>query len=266
MEIRRYDVRPPKPDEVLVRITAASVCGSDLHIWRGETPPFTALPTVPGHEMTGVVEAIGEYRQNDTVGARLQPGTRVAFAYFIPCGECWACLSGTTGCPNRYRHRRHLTADDDPHFHGAYGDYYYVQAGQWIYTVPDDVPDALVAPVNCALAQVTYGLHKIGMWLGDSVVIQGAGGLGLYATAIARDMGAARIMVIDGISARLDLAQRFGTDEVLNIRDVPTPAERLERVRAWTNGVGADVCIEVAGVPAVVQEGIDFLRVGTLRN
>ncbi len=262
MEIRVYDVRPPKPGEILVRLTTASVCGSDLHIWRGEIPGLTGQPGVPGHEMTGVVEMLGEGRSHDTLGRPLAPGDRVAFPYFQPCGECWACLTGTTGCPNRYRARKALTVEDDPHFLGAYGDYYYLLPGQWIYTVPAGLPDALVAPVNCALSQVIYGLNRIGVWLGDTVVIQGAGGLGLYATAIARDMGAGTIVVVDGVPSRLELARRFGADETINVREVPAAQDRVELVRGWSGGVGADVCVEVAGVPSVVQEGLELLRVG----
>jgi threonine dehydrogenase-like Zn-dependent dehydrogenase len=261
-EIREYPVADPKPDEILVKITVASVCGSDLHIWRGETPPLQKPPGVPGHEMAGVVVRLGRSRQTDTLGRPLKEGDRVAFAYFIPCGSCWACLTNTTGCPNRYRSRSSLTVDDPPHFHGAYGDYYYVQPRQWIYTVPDELPDDLVAPVNCALSQVVYGLNRIGVWLGDTVVVQGAGGLGINAIAVARDMGAGRIIAIDGVAERLALARAFGADATINLRDLPDPANRVARVKELTGGVGADVCVEVAGVPRVVQEGIDMLRVG----
>ena len=262
MEVREYDVRPPQPGEVLVRLTTASICGSDLHIWRGEIPGLTGLPGVGGHEMTGVVAALGDWRQHDSMGRPLAEGDRVAFAYFVPCGECWACLTGATGCPNRYHLRRGLTVEDEPHFHGAYGDYYYVQPAQWIFGVPAVVPDALVAPVNCALSQVVYGLHRIGIWLGDRVVIQGAGGLGLYAAAVARDMGAGTVIVVDAIASRLALARAFGADHTLDIRAVPSRADRVAMVKEWTDGVGADVCIEVAGAPIVVQEGIEYLRVG----
>lgn len=262
MEVREYDVRPPQPGEVLVRLSRASICGSDLHIWRGEVAGLTGLPGVGGHEMAGVVAALGSERRKDSTGKPLAEGDRVTFAYFIPCGECAACLIGVSGCPNRYRGRKTLTVDDDPHFIGAYGDYYYVQQHQWIYRVPDGLPDALVAPVNCALSQVVFGLQRTGIWLGDSVVIQGAGGLGLYATAVARDMGAGKIIVLDAVPARLELARRFGADHTLNVGEVSGRAERVDQVRAWTGDIGGDVCVEVAGVASVMQEGIEFLRVG----
>ena len=261
-EIREYPVADPGPDEILVKLTLASVCGSDLHMWRGETPPFQKPPGVPGHEMTGVIAKLGKNRNVDTLGRPLREGDRVAFAYFIPCGSCWACLSGTTGCPNRYRLRSSLTAEDPPHFHGAYGDYYYLLPRQWVYRVPDGLPDDLVAPVNCALSQIVYGLHKIGIWLGDSVVIQGAGGLGIYAVAVARDMGAGKIIVVDGVPERLELARSFGADATIDLRELTTRADRVSRIKELTDGNGADLCVEVAGVASVVQEGIEALRVG----
>ena len=128
--------------------------------------------------------------------------------------------------------------------------------------MPDELPDALVAPVNCALAQVVYGLHQIRIWLGDTVVVQGAGGLGLYCVAVARDMGAGKIVAIDGVPERLDLARAFGADITIDIRDVADQAERVRLVREATGGHGADVCVEVAGVPGVVQEGLEMLRIG----
>lgn len=260
--LREYAVADPGPDEILVRITHACVCGSDLHMWRGETPPFQQPPGVPGHEMTGVVVKLGRNRRTDTLGNPLKEGDRVAYSYFIPCGSCWACLTGTTGCPNRYRARSPLTVEDPPHFHGAYADYYYLLPRQWVYRVPDELPDELVAPVNCALSQVIYGLNRISVWLGDSVVIQGAGGLGIYAVAVARDMGAGRIIAIDGVKERLELARAFGADDTIDIREIPNRADRVSRVKELTSGVGADVCVEVAGVAQIVQEGLEMLRVG----
>jgi threonine dehydrogenase-like Zn-dependent dehydrogenase len=231
-------------------------------MWRGEVPWFQRAPGIQGHEMTGQVAALGASRQTDSLGRPLREGDRVAYAYFIPCGECWACLGGTTGCPNRYRSRNTITADDPPHFLGAYAEYYLLKSGQWVFKVPDGLPDELVAPINCALSQVLYGLHQIGVWLGDTVVVQGAGGLGIYACAVAKDMGAGRVIAVDAIPERLQLAREFGADEVLDLRELPTREARVERVKELTAGVGTDVCIEVVGIAGVVQEGLEMTRVG----
>jgi L-iditol 2-dehydrogenase len=262
MRLTEYDVPDPGPDDVLIKVTLACICGSDLHMWRGEVPWFQPAPGIQGHEMTGQVAKMGANRTHDSLGQPLREGDRVAYSYFIPCGECWACMSGTTGCPNRYRTRNRVTADEPPHFLGAFAQYYLLKPGQWIFKVPDGLPDELVAPVNCALSQVLYGLNQIGIWLGDTVVIQGAGALGIYACAVAKDMGAGRVIAIDAIPERLELAHAFGADETISLREVPTKEARVERVRSLTKGVGADVAVEVVGVAGVVQEGLEMTRVG----
>ena len=262
-EIREYPVRPPGPDEILVRITAATICGSDLHNWRGEmgARPDRA-PRTGGHEMTGVVAALGPGRRTDTRGRPLAEGDRIVYAYFNPCGTCPGCITGTAACPNRYAKRAALTADDAPHFHGAYNDYYYLLPGQWVFKVPDALPDTMLPPINCALAQVVQGLHDVGVWLGDTVVIQGSGGLGINACAVAKEMGAGLVVAVDRVPERLKLAQAFGADAVIDLEQHPTPEARAARVRELTGGDGADVVCELVGVAGVVQEGLSCLRAG----
>ena len=178
-EIDEFPVLPPEPDQALVRVTAAGVCGSDLHMWRGEMPFRDGrAPASAGHEMAGRVAALGRDRTTDSLGGRSREGDRVAYAYFTPCGTCWSCLNGTVRCPNRYAACEPLAVYAPPHFHGAYADYYVLRPGQWIFSVPDDLPDDLIVPVNCAPAQVPYALHRVRVCLGDAVLVQGPGGLG----------------------------------------------------------------------------------------
>ena len=263
MEVREYPVRPPGPDEILVKVTAATICGSDLHMWRGEMAGFGARPPRwGGHEMTGVVAALGAARRTDTRGRPLAEGDRVVYAYFNPCGTCPACITGTAACPNRYARRARLTADDPPHFHGAYNDYYYLLPGQWVFKVPEGLPDAVLPPINCALAQVIQGLHDVGVWLGDAVVIQGAGGLGINACAVAKEMGAGLVIAVDRVPERLQLARAFGADAAINLDEYPTPEARVARVHELTGGDGADAAVEVVGVTGVIEEGLKYLRAG----
>jgi D-arabinose 1-dehydrogenase-like Zn-dependent alcohol dehydrogenase len=133
--------------------------------------------------------------------------------------------------------------------------------GQPIFKVPEDLPDEIVAPINCALCQLIYGLSKVELRLGDTIVIQGAGGLGVYAIALAKEMGADKVIVLDRFENRLQLASRFGADHVININMVSTK-ERIGQVREITQGRGADIVIEVAGSPQAVNEGLPLLRVG----
>jgi D-arabinose 1-dehydrogenase-like Zn-dependent alcohol dehydrogenase len=262
MEIREYPVCDAEPGGVMVKMTVANVCGSDLHQWRGEFDVAKfgrPYPQILGHEMTGTVHQLGEGVTRDTAGKPLSVGDRVVWRYFYPCGTCRACMKRVSrACPNA---RTYLTSscDTTPHFYGAFGEYYYVRPGAALFKVPDELSDTSVAGVNCALSQVVGGLQLAQLKLGEHVVIQGAGGLGVYATAVAREMGAGRVIVIDGIPERLDLARAFGADEVIDLRELPESDRRIQRVLELTDGWGADVVAELVGHPRVNNEGLRML-------
>jgi L-iditol 2-dehydrogenase len=261
-EIREFALPEVEPDAVLIRVSLANVCGSDLHFWRGDAP--LRLPAdgwIYGHEMTGRVAKLGARVKTDSLGRPLKEGDRVAYTYFYPCGRCHACLANEpAACPAKIE--RPLGPSQFPHFHGAFAEYYYLRPRGAIFLVPDSLPDELVAPVNCALSQVIFGLGRAGLRFGDSVVIQGAGGLGVQAAAVARDMGAATVIVIDQLAGRLELARAFGADHTINLKEVADRRERINLVRTWTGGVGADVACDFVGFPQVIAEGIEMLRSG----
>jgi len=262
LEIREYPLPEVGPEDMLVKIRRTNICGSDLHMWRGHGPRLApGLARVLGHEMTGEVYRLGRRGQRDCLGQPLGEGDRIVYSYFVPCGACPACLQGSPACPNRYRYWLGQSVDDSPHFHGAYGEYYYLHAGQTVCKVPPELSDALVSSVNCALCEALYGLDRVGIQLGDTVVIQGAGGLGLYATALAKEMGAGRVIVLGRRSERLALARAFGADLTLGSNET-TEEERRQCVFDRTRGQGADVVAEFAGSPQAVTEGIRLLRSG----
>ena len=128
--------------------------------------------------------------------------------------------------------------------------------------MPDELPDAAVAAVNCSVSQVIYGRREADIQFGDSVVVQGAGGLGINATAAAREMGAGKVIAIDGQASRLDMASKCGADYTIDINEYDTPESRIERVKELNDGRGADMVMEVVGYPQVVPEGIEMLRNG----
>ncbi len=263
-ELREYPVPAAEPGAILVRLTRAGVCGSDLHIWRGEMKElYGALPRdlTFGHEMCGRVERLGAGVTVDSAGQPLGEGDRVTFLYFFPCGRCPVCLRDEMGsCPRKGRPNR--VAGTPPYFNNAYGDYYYLRPGGWVFRIPDEVSDDIATPANCALAQVLYGLTRAGLRAGDTVVLQGAGGLGLNAVAVARDMGAGRVIVLDRVASRLELARAFGADDTLSLADLPTAERRIQAVMDLTGGFGADVVADFVGYPEVVPEGLRMLRGG----
>ena len=112
------------------------------------------------------------------------------------------------------------------------------------------------------MAQVTAAWTWPAVAVGDNVVIQGAGGLGLYAIAVARERGAGQIIVIDGVDERLEVASMFGADHFIDLRDLPTPEQRIARVKELTGGWGADVVMELAGFPQVTDEGVQMVGRG----
>ena len=255
---------PVEPGGILVKITAAGICGSDLHYWRGEMKPIVSGqpgPVILGHEMTGVVHTLGEGVSTDSMGRPLREGDRVAYTYFFPCRRCYICLRGElNNCPDRFRFRASI--EEYPYCSGGFAEYYYLYPGHFVFKVPDQLPDEAVTAANCAVPQVIYGLNQANVRMGDHVVIQGAGGLGIYATAAAKEMGAAQVITIDGLTNRLDMATQCGADHTINIGEYTTPEARVERVKALTEGRGADVVLEVVGYPQVVPEGLSMLRRG----
>ncbi len=259
MRILEYRVPDPEPGAVVLRTRLANVCGSDVHQWRGEFDVAKfgrPYPQILGHEMTGEVAALGAGVDRDTAGQPLRVGDRVVFRYFYPCGTCRACVSGITRACADARAYLRKSCDEPPHFVGAFADHYYVFPGAAIFRASEALPDAAVSGINCALAQVTGGLELARLRSGEDVVVQGAGGLGVYACAVARERGARRVIAIDGIDERLALAKAFGADETIDLRRHVTPEARIARVKELTGGWGADLVVEVVGHPRVVNEGL----------
>lgn len=265
LDIEEFPLPEVEPDAALVRITMANVCGSDLHIWRGDTDPHSGPATKGmafGHEMTGQVCELGRDIKTDSLGQPLKEGDQVVFSYFYPCGRCRVCLAGDLApCPNK-GHPVCIPLDHPPYFTGAFADYHYLRPGHFVFKVPGGLPQEVIASVNCAFSQVVYGLEKVGLAMGESIVIQGAGGLGVYAAAVAKERGAGPVIVIDGVAERLQLARDFGADHTIDMREYPDHRARIGRVKQLTGRLGPDVAAELVGLPEVFNEGLAMLRPG----
>ena len=259
-EVREFPVPDPEPGGIVVKVSLAGICGSDLHIWRGDSPIFGMLvDRVVGHEMVGRVHKLGSEIKTDSLGRPLQEGDRICYTYFFPCRRCYQCTHGQfAACP---ANGISIHMNPTP-FSGAYGEYYYLKPGHWVFKVPDELSDEVVAPVNCALSQVTYGLQVAGLKFGDIYVAQGLGGLGLSSCAVAKDMGAQMVIGIDGVPARLEVAKEFGVDATIDINEVTAPEQRVLQVMGLTGNRGADVVGEYVGLPAAVPEGVGMVRNG----
>ncbi|WP_331235392.1 zinc-binding dehydrogenase [Natronorarus salvus] len=259
LEMKEYEVPEPEPGALITEIEQANVCGSELHIWRGHHPEVKE--GVLGHEALCRVSELGEGVETDYAGEPIEEGDLIAPVYYITCQRCSSCLEGQFNlCQNAYRHWS-KPPEEPPHFHGTFSTHYYVHPNQYFYTVPDGVDPRVAAGANCALSQMLFGLDRVGVELGETVVVQGAGGLGLNSIAIAKERGA-RTIAIEGVDGRIERAREFGVDHVIDFREYESVEERAERVRELTDGVGADVGVEVAGVPDAFAEGPHLLRDG----
>ncbi len=262
--VDEFPIPEPAPGGITLRVKRANICGSELHIWRGDGR-FGSVATpagrILGHEATGVVHRLGEGVDRDWNGAPLAEGDRIAYQYFRPCGRCRNCMRGLSeACRDSFSVQRGKL-DTWPYTRGAFADYLYLHPGQAIFKVPDHVTDTMVVSANCALAQVIMGLERVSVGPGDRVVVQGCGGLGVYACAVARQRGAELVIAIDGVDDRLELARAMGADHLIDFREHDERA-RIDAVKALTGGLGADVVVEVVGFAGVINEGLRMLAWG----
>ncbi|MBD47660.1 MAG: zinc-binding alcohol dehydrogenase [Dehalococcoidia bacterium] len=259
--IEEYEVPALEPGAILLEMKQAGICGSDLHYWRGDQTNVELPKTgrVMGHEGFGTVHSLGKGANRDSLGKSLREGDRIVYTAIFACNHCRMCLKGMENlCINRPL----PAAGDHPYFTGTFGDFLYLPPLHPVFKAPDSLPDEVLAPINCATGTVTHGLISAGATQGQTIVIMGAGGLGLTATAVAKDMGADQVIVLDRLENRLQLALEFGADAVINIEIYDTIESRLEKVKALTKEKGADIVIELVGKPDLVTEGIPMLDNG----
>lgn len=258
-EIQEYELPSVAEGAALLRVRRANVCGSDLHIHHYLNPALRDI--VLGHEFVAEIAELGHGLTIDSAGDPVSVGDRVVVVYFHTCLHCAACNRGDFNqCSNSVGSLASPPCVA-PHFHGAFATHYYLSPGQYFYKVPDSVSDASVAGANCGLSQVMFAIDQIGVRRSDTVVVQGAGGLGLYACAVANSSGA-RVIVVERDQVRIKAARAFGASEVIDMTIHETAEARLEELQRLTDGKGADHVIEVTGRSVAFLEAIGFARVG----
>jgi alcohol dehydrogenase len=257
LELVRFPVPEPRGAELLVRVTCCTLCRSDLHTHAGRRTEPT--PTVLGHEIVGRIEAIGpEAARHDAEGAPVTVGSRVSWAVAVGCGSCFFCadnLSQKCEHPYKYGHQ-HLNPERP--LGGGLADFVVLVPGTYWLRVPDEIPDPVAAPANCATATVASLLRHCGSVAGRTVLVLGAGVLGVTACAMARSAGAQAVLVSDPVMACRERALRFGGTHAF-----PADAAELAAgVREITQDRGADVVLELAGSAGTVQTGLALARTG----
>ncbi len=258
--LRHYPLRQAAAGEVLVRITMSTICRSDIHSYQGHRP--NPCPGLLGHEIVGRIEQLGEGVERDMRGEALAVGDRITWTMFFRDGPSYQ--RDVLDMPQKatgVRKYGHDKVDEAPHFLGGFADFCYVLPGTGILKLPDDLSDEEATPLNCGVATMIAVTEAAGIGIGDAVVVQGLGLLGLYGCAIAKARGAGTVIGLDTVPDRLALARKFGADVAIDIGKVQGEA-LIEQVRGVCPPDGADVGIEVCGVPAAVPLGLSLLRTG----
>lgn len=259
-QLRECPLRAPEPGEVLVRIRMSTICRSDIHSYQGHRP--NPCPGVLGHEIIGVIEALGAGVDKDMRGDPLAPGDRITWSeYFIPGRSYFTEVLDLPQKSPGVDKYGHMAAETPPHHHGGFGEYCYILSQSWILRLPDELSDEEATPINCGVATMIAVTEAAGIRMGQTVVVQGLGLLGLYGAAIAKARGARAVIGLDTLAERRERAYRFGVDLALD----PATSDRadlLRQVKAVCRPEGADAVLEVCGVPDVIPLGIDMLRVG----
>jgi L-iditol 2-dehydrogenase len=241
----------PGPFEVLCRVRATAICGTDPHIIQGHYPGFWPKdwPLIPGHEWCGDVVELGPSAE----GLGWQVGTRVAGTSHAACGYCRRCVEGRYNiCENFGVEGLH--AQYGHNAPGAYAEYV-VHSVRSVFPVPDVLSDeeaAMLDPAAIALHTVIRGGHRPG----DVVAVIGPGVMGLLVAECAQALGAGRVIVV-GRGRRLDKARELGY-EVVDF----TETDPVQAVREATAGLGADVALECSGAPEAVAQGVEMVRKG----
>lgn len=240
MEVQQVERPSPGPAEVLVRVEAAGICGSDRHMFRGEYP--TALPVTLGHEFCGTVVEAGAAAQ------RLKPGDLVTADPNIACGHCAACRQGRVNlCANL----KAIGVTRD----GGFAEFVAIPELQ-AHRLPADLDPlhgALSEPLACCL----HGLDVAGIRPGDSVAVLGGGVIGLLMVQLARLAGASTVILSTRQASRRELALTFGATHAVD----PGSRSSAEAIRSIVAG-GVDVALECAGVPETLTAALDAVRPG----
>ncbi len=252
----------PEPDlgpgEMLVSTIYSEVCGTDVHL-RYSRLSGVPYPIIPGHISTGRVEKTGG-TVTDINGDPIVADDVVTFLdVHNTCNRCWHCLvaKASTKCPQRKVYG--VTHSVQEGLMGGWAEKIHIRADVRTVKLPKEVTPLRLIAGGCALPTALHAIERADLKLGESVVIQGAGPVGLCAAILARRSGASKVLIIDKSAPRLRIAERFGLTP-LQIDYASAPTSHIEAVRDATGGRGADVGIEAAGVPSAVKEGLSMVR------
>ncbi|CAN5902181.1 zinc-binding dehydrogenase [soil metagenome] len=255
IELLEIPVPDPIGTEVLVQVTACTLCGSDLHSIRGARA--VPLPTILGHEILGKIVEFGPAAsRSDLAGQPLQVGDRVTWAVVASCGDCFYCRRSLPQKCQRQVKYGHEPLRPGGELTGGLAGHCLLAPGTAIFKVPETLADATACPANCSTATIGAAIEAAGSLEDRNVLVMGAGMLGLTALAWADSLGAVQKIACDNNADRQALAATFGATQ-------STSPEDLARVvQGATEGHGVDVAFELTGSPEAFEAMLPLVRIG----
>ncbi|MFG3282502.1 zinc-binding dehydrogenase [Streptomyces sp. NPDC048111] len=265
LRLREFEVPPAPAGGMVVACRHGGVCGTDLHLHQGHLPIPT--PLVLGHEGLGTVEEFGPGTPaRDAAGAELRVGDTVMWASSIACGTCVPCRlhREPTLCENRRTYGVNRAIADGSELAGAWAEAIVLHEGATVVRLDEGIDPLAAMSFACAGPTVVHALYeRRPVRVGETVVVQGSGPVGLAAAALAHLAGSSKVIVVGGPRGRLDLAAKAGIGDVhIDVTGPGGVEAAQEAVLAETGGRGADLVIECAGVPAAVAQGLTMARRG----
>jgi len=256
LELREIPIPTLKVDQALVRVTGCTLCGSDLHSLHGRRQVPT--PTILGHEIVGEVVEMGEqFPALDMQNKPLRPGDQVTWAIVANCGSCFYCRRGLEQKCERAFKYGHMGFDSQHELSGGLAEYCVLASGTHTIKLPDGALLEVFTPASCATATVMAALETLQTPPTDNshIAIIGAGMLGLSACAVAKTRGWNRVVAIDPVQGKREMAMRFGATHAISPEDWIA-----ELVR--NPGYGCDAVIELSGAHSMIVPGMESLRIG----
>lgn len=266
LEIKEFPLREIGPDEILVKVEACGVCGTDVHCYKSD--PFGLTPNVLGHEGTGEVVQVGDNVKMDSVGKAIKVGDKIVTSLMETSPNCLVAKYNPAKANLSDELKVYGLLPDEPnnHFNGYFAEYMIIRAGSSVFVVNDMSVElrCLIEPaaVVCHALERARSCGNNRLNFRSRVVVQGCGPIGLLMIAVLRTAGVNNIIALDGNPSRLEMARRLGADELINYKEYSGIDEIAEKIQGLTKGLGAHWGFQVTGVPVAHANLYKLIRRG----
>ncbi|MGZ0654292.1 zinc-dependent alcohol dehydrogenase [Coraliomargarita sp. W4R53] len=265
-EIKEFPIREIGDDEILIKVEACGVCGTDVHCYKSD--PFGLTPNVLGHEGTGEVVKVGSGVKMDSVGKAIKVGDKIVTSLLETSADCLVAKynPAKANLSDDLKVYGLLPDEPDNHLNGYFAEYMIIRPGSSIFVVNDMSVElrCLIEPaaVVCHALERAKSCGHNRLNFRTRVVVQGCGPIGLLMIAVLRAHGVNNIIALDGNPDRLEIARQMGADEVINYKEYSGIDEIAEKVKSLTKGLGAHWGFQVTGVPAAHANLYKLIRRG----